>query len=293
MYTIKRAAELTGVSLPTLRAWERRYGVVSPERSSGRYRLYTEADLRALAIMASLVNDGWTASEAAAETLVRVSGEPGEPPAGGVAAPPRGLSELVAAAAALDSARVAAVLDAGMGRRPVERVADSWLMPTLAAIGDAWADGRVSVAGEHLVSYAVQRRLAAAYEGAAGRVAGPTVVLGLPPGARHELGVFAFAVVARRARLSTAYVGADVPLAGWEAAVTARRATAVVMAVPCRADVVPARQVAQRLVAAVPRLVVGVGGRFQEELGGAAIPLGHELVTGVAVLQAALSRRRS
>ena len=74
MYTIKRAAQLTGISLSTLRAWERRYGVVSPARSDGRYRLYSDADLRALGIMASLVNEGWSAREAAAETKARTSG---------------------------------------------------------------------------------------------------------------------------------------------------------------------------------------------------------------------------
>ena len=73
MYTIKRAAELTGISLSTLRAWERRYGVVSPARSDGRYRLYSDADLRALGIMASLVHEGWSAREAAAETKARIS----------------------------------------------------------------------------------------------------------------------------------------------------------------------------------------------------------------------------
>src|SRR3954451_10565256 len=73
MYTIKRAAELTGISVATLRAWERRYAVVSPQRSDGGYRLYGPEDVRALAIMNSLVNEGWSAREAAAETLRRLS----------------------------------------------------------------------------------------------------------------------------------------------------------------------------------------------------------------------------
>ena len=56
-------------------------------------------------------------------------------------------------------------------------------------LGDAWADGRVSVAGEHAASHAVFRRLAAAYQ-AAGRSAPAerSILVGLPPGARHELG---------------------------------------------------------------------------------------------------------
>ena len=79
MYTIKRAAELTGISVATLRAWERRYGVVSPQRSDSGYRLYGPDDVRTLAIMNSLVNEGWSAREAAAETISRLSSrDPGE-----------------------------------------------------------------------------------------------------------------------------------------------------------------------------------------------------------------------
>lgn len=297
MYTIKRAAQLTGISLSTLRAWERRYGVVSPARSDGRYRLYSDADLRALGIMASLVNEGWSAREAAAETKARISGSAStstpEPPAGPAepSALP-GLDRLVEAAQQLDPVMAADVLDDAFARAGFERVVDDWLMPALLAIGDAWADGRISVAGEHLLSYAVQRRLAAAYEAAAARANGPVVTLGLPTGARHELGILAFAVAARRAGFSTAYVGADLPHDDWEVAVGARSADAVVLAVPRPADLAPARQLCERLLAAHPDLVVFVGGAQQDEIGAGSVPLGHRIATGVERMAATLAQRR-
>lgn len=299
MYTIKRAAQLTGISLSTLRAWERRYGVVSPARSDGRYRLYSDADLRALGIMSSLVNEGWSAREAAAETKARISGSGSvstpapEPPAGpSVPSVLPGLDRLVQAAQQLDPVIAADVLDDAFTRAGFERVVDDWLMPALIAIGDAWADGRISVAGEHLLSYAVQRRLAAAYEAAAARASGPVVTLGLPTGARHELGILAFAVAARRAGFSTAYVGADLPHDDWEAAVGARSADAVVLAVPAPADVAPARQLCERLLAAHPDLVVFVGGGLQDDIGAGSVPLGHSIATGVERMTARLAQRR-
>ncbi len=87
MYTIKRAAELTGISVATLRAWERRYAVVTPARSDGGYRLYDAADVRALAIMNSLVNEGWSARQAAQETLARLSNDEPESERGRPMAP--------------------------------------------------------------------------------------------------------------------------------------------------------------------------------------------------------------
>ena len=48
MYTIKQAAARTGLNVPTIRAWERRYGVVSPTRTAAGYRLYDGTDVRRL-----------------------------------------------------------------------------------------------------------------------------------------------------------------------------------------------------------------------------------------------------
>jgi DNA-binding transcriptional MerR regulator len=296
MYTIKRVAELTGVGLSTLRAWERRYGVVSPQRSEGRYRLYTDADVRTIAIMASLVSDGWSASEAAAETLQRVSGSVEHPAAdagGADRGTTEGLAELIRAADSLDAPQVAAILRSGLdpAKGSFESLASSWLLPALVGVGEAWADGRLSVAGEHLVSYSVQRRLAAAYETASGSAAGAAVVIGLPPGSRHELGLLAFAVAARRAGMATAYVGADLPAQEWESAVRKRGAQAAVLAVPRLTDVVVAQGVVDRLRASTPELVIGMGGRYQDHVEHVTV-LGHDLAASVALLEAELARAR-
>ena len=65
MYTIKQASRLTGVSEASLRAWERRYGVVVPHRNESGYRLYDEEALAAVSTMRRLVDDGWSPAEAA------------------------------------------------------------------------------------------------------------------------------------------------------------------------------------------------------------------------------------
>ena len=65
MYTIKHAAEVTGLSVATLRAWERRYGVVTPHRTEAGYRLYDDEAVHALSVMASLVVEGWSPRQAA------------------------------------------------------------------------------------------------------------------------------------------------------------------------------------------------------------------------------------
>lgn len=297
MYTIKRAAELTGISVATLRAWERRYGVVSPKRSDGGYRLYGAEDVRALAIMNSLVNEGWSAREAAAETLRRLSSSDATSKDGRehAHAVPRRVAPLrpgsryqsedaeafIRAAERLDSASASAVLDARFGLGTFEHVVDDWLMPTLKLVGEEWAHGRLTVAGEHLVSYAVQRRLAAAYEAASGRADGPTLLIGLPPGARHELGLLAFAVAARRAGFATVYVGADLPAEEWVRAIEARRAAGMVMAVPRHVDIAAARKIVETVNRSHPEVVIGLGGSQQDDIAGGCVHLGHSITVAV------------
>lgn len=313
MYTIKKVAELTGVSAATLRAWERRYEIVSPRRTDAGYRLYDEAAVGLITQMNALVQQGWTASQAALEARRLTAGQAaprarrrtgsqetpgawrppvdqpprreGQPPPGRddrsfPEAPPTGLTDLgalIPPAAHLDAIALSDVLDDAFSRASFETVCDRWLMPALHALGDAWADGRVTVAGEHLVSYAVQRRLAAAFDAAARRSDGPRVIIGLPPGARHELGLLAFAVAARRAGLTTDYVGADLPTDEWAGAVSRHEPSAAVLAASNRAEAKALSTVEAELVRALPGLVLAVGGTAQELAPGRWLRLGHEI----------------
>src|SRR4051812_6675490 len=57
-----------GMSVSTLRAWERRYGVLRPERTVGGHRVYREEDVDRVRTIQARIAAGWTVA-AAAETL--------------------------------------------------------------------------------------------------------------------------------------------------------------------------------------------------------------------------------
>ena len=167
--------------------------------------------------MRLLVEDGWTASAAAravADGTAPPVAHSGTGRAAGAVVSGDPIEQFVAAAAALDGDRIEAALDELFGRGSFESIVDAWLMPAAAALGDAWAAGRVTVAGEHAASAALARRLAGAFEAAA-RADGRPIVVGLPPGSRHELGALAFATALRRRGVAVLYLGADVPVASW------------------------------------------------------------------------------
>src|SRR4029453_5536452 len=120
------------------------------------------------------IETGWTASEAARAISageVRVADvAPGPAPADASARPGRApeaghrgrlIERFVTTAEAGDAAGTEAVLDEMLASGSYESVVDDLLLPAAAALGDAWADGRLTVAGEHAASAAVARRLAA------------------------------------------------------------------------------------------------------------------------------------
>lgn len=256
MYTIKRAAQLTGVAEATLRAWERRYAAWVPQRSEAGYRLYDLDAIAAVSTMRRLVDDGWSPAAAAEavrsgtvalapDAVIREADEVVHAPARPVA---DGHTErFLDAAARLDVAEIDASLDAGFGLGSFEHVVDSWLFPTLSALGEAWARGEIDVAGEHAASHAVHRRLSAAFDAAGTRSRGPAVVVGLPSGSQHELGALAFATAIRRMGMNVLYLGANVPASSWATAVTGHAARAVVLAVVTPEDRPAAVTVAQLL----------------------------------------------
>ncbi len=66
MYNTKAVVQQTGVPAPTLRAWERRYALISPERAENDYRLYSERDIVLLRWLKERIDDGMSISQAIA-----------------------------------------------------------------------------------------------------------------------------------------------------------------------------------------------------------------------------------
>jgi MerR family transcriptional regulator, light-induced transcriptional regulator len=283
VFTIKQAARMTGIKESSLRAWERRYGVVNPSRTEAGYRLYDEQAISALVAMRQLVDSGWAPAEAARSvrsgvvprsvegTSARWQGR--EQPV-----PMAQLQRFLSAAAAMDSAGIEASLDQAFALGSFEHVVESWLFPALEALGEGWALGEIDVAGEHAASHAVHRRLAAAYDAAGRHAKRSSVLVGLPPGSTHELGALTFATALRRRGVSVLYLGADVPTSSWQAAVDRQGSDVAVLAVATVDDRANASAVAEHLLAHTPRVLVASGGSH-----------GADLISGVLSLPDSIS----
>jgi DNA-binding transcriptional MerR regulator len=198
----------SGVSVELLRAWERRYGVLRPQRSAGGLRLYSPADLDRVRAMQRHMHDGLAAREAAA--LVQQAsaartpiGAPPFDPAGARAA-------LADALDAFDEPRAQAILDELLALATLGAFLSEVVMPYLHDVGDRWQRGDLSIAQEHFASNVLRGRLLGLARGW-GRGAGPRALLGCPEGERHDLGLIAFGLALRERGWRIDYLGPDTP----------------------------------------------------------------------------------
>jgi methylmalonyl-CoA mutase cobalamin-binding subunit len=117
------------------------------------------------------------------------------------------------------------------------------------------------------------------------------VLVGLPPGARHELGALIFSIAARRAGLPVMHLGADLPVADWLDAAMQTDAAAVVVGVVSRMDVASAQALVDALQAARPMMPIAVGGQAADQViasGVLALPAG--VTAAVDAVRAAIAR---
>lgn len=257
-------ASRVGVSETLLRAWEVRYGLLSPTRSDSGYRLYGPEDERRARAMQDARRRGVPAGQAAAEVLAaersdhRLPGAPGPRyPTSGALDVTGTLEELRAAMVAYDVSSMHAALDRVLAEVSAETAIKDVLLPFLAGVGDGWAEGELDVADEHFASDLVRARLAA-LSIAPGSRSGPLALLACPPTEQHDIALKAFEVVLLRAGWRTRFLGPRTPVASLEAAVAVVAPDLLVLAgtAPGAFDVTEADQEAVRRLAGATRVVI-------------------------------------
>jgi len=214
-YPIRAVSRLTGIGIDTLRAWERRYGAVTPTRDD-RGRMYTEADVERLRLLNGAVERGHSIGRLAGLSNDQLT----ELCAAGRAVPP------AAAAARRTSIETTALLTAlrdydsiGLDQElsrlaavlPPLDLLQEVLMPVLTQVGDDWHRRRTRIAQEHLMSSTMRNLLGAFLRLFARRETSVRLLFATPSGEHHEMATLGAAMLAASAGLGVSYLGADLP----------------------------------------------------------------------------------
>ena len=310
-YPVRLVALRTGLTPHVLRAWERRYDVVSPARTKGGQRLYSDGDVARLRLIRRLTDQGHAISRIASLPIAELTRLDEE--AGGAeerSAPSDGegsrahetgqtragsLGESMAAALQairqLDASGLQAVLERAAVTLGVPVFIDAVVAPLLVRVGHDWAEGSASVAQEHMVTAVVRPLLGwllRVYEvdGAA-----PRLVVATPPRQVHELGALMVAATAAAEGWRVTYLGPDLPVPDLVSAVKQSSARAVAVSavyVPEAADLLSTlRELRTGLPERVTLLVGGAGTRGLEAEAKAA---GARLIASLPELREVLRR---
>ncbi len=223
VYTIKTVVHETGIAPATLRAWERRYGVLSPGRSDGGYRLYSERDIATLRWLKNQVDAGVSISRAVALLEIRrqageapefdVERVPGSTaPAETARCPDAIVDELVAALSSFQEAQAEAILTEAFALYPVDVVAEEIIAPALVEIGEGWHRGEVTVVQEHFATAFLRRRLASLFDAYPQPTSGPLAIAGSAPSEWHDIGILMVSLALRRHGWRVIYLGQNVPV---------------------------------------------------------------------------------
>jgi MerR family transcriptional regulator, light-induced transcriptional regulator len=227
-YPIRAVAKITGLSLDTLRAWERRYQAVVPERSE-RGRTYGRAQTERLLLLGQLAQKGHAIGGIASladQDLKNLFAQPSTTTPG-VERPQEILAPVLSAIESFDSARagdelsrLAAVI------RPRDFVYEV-AVPLMREVGRRFHDGTYLVAQEHMVSQLLRNLLGSMIQLFRPSSRAIKMVLAAPAGEAHEVGILASAMLTSMAGIEPVYLGPDLP--ALEIATAARRVRAQVV----------------------------------------------------------------
>ncbi|QDE95219.1 MerR family transcriptional regulator [Myxococcus xanthus] len=264
-YRIHIAAELAGVRVELIRAWERRYGVLTPRRTPAGYRAYTDRDVAVLKQLKRLTDEGVAISEAAKLLPQLMEGLDAEAAVRGTHLETRAHAEtwresVLAAALAYDQPRVSDVLDEVLAALPPLKAFDEVLAPLLCDVGEQWEGGSLTVAQEHLVSQMVRARLVSLLH-AAPQGRHRHGVLACFPEEEHEMGLLGAALRLRHLGVRVTLLGQRVPAEDLGRAVSALRPDFVGLSTVASRSAEAFEATLTRLMQALPRgLPVWVGG---------------------------------
>lgn len=242
-YNLKVVIQETGIKPDTLRAWERRYGLPQPDRTSGGHRLYSDYDIEMIKWFMARQDEGmrinraiklWKSIEAEGSDPLEampygiLTGEPSQP----LTIVGTNLDEMrqewIAACLAFDEQSAEQVLAQSFARYPLESVCLEVLRKGLSEIGTLWYEGEATVQQEHFASALALRRLNSLITASPPATRSDTILIACPPEEEHIFAPLLVSLFLRQRGWNVVYLGADVPITNIEKAVKSTNSKLVI-----------------------------------------------------------------
>jgi len=211
-FTIKDLENLSGIKAHTIRIWEQRYQFLKPCRTDTNIRYYSNDELKKILNIALLNKYGYKIShidkmnemEVKEKILLLTQIQ---------AQQEKIVSDMIKCMIDHDIQKLEEIVDKYIIARGIERTITQIIYPFLERIGILWLTNHINPAQEHLVSNIIRQKLIVGIEGASTSLrVNKTVLLFLPEGEYHELGLLFVYYLLKSRGVNVIYLGANVPL---------------------------------------------------------------------------------
>ncbi|HEV3152916.1 MAG TPA: B12-binding domain-containing protein [Candidatus Baltobacteraceae bacterium] len=215
-FQIAAVSRMTGLSTDIIRAWERRYALVTPERSAAGVRLYSADDVSRLELAHAAVSLGHPIRRVAAlsddgiRSLIDTTAGTSSRPALQSTATAQTIAQILDAIREYDLVRAEAVLgSAALIFTPMDFILDV-LAPFMHEVGTLWENGSLAIAQEHFASNLVRSLI-----GSMMRMRPPStdeaMLFVTPPDELHEFGILFSACLASLVGFKAIVLGTGIP----------------------------------------------------------------------------------
>ncbi len=210
-YSIKELSLLSGIKAHTIRIWEKRYNMFSPNRTDTNIRRYSDEDLRLALNIVLLQNMGYKISRIARLSSDEVSSLVSK--GNQYATPPPVPESLFLHAMNLEKDRFAAKIQETIDDKGLEWTFENLIVPFQKRMGMLWQAGTITPAQEHFSSNILREVLiTSSLQLKPSRLRKEKMLFFLPEGELHELGLLYYNYIARKEGIDTIYLGQNVPI---------------------------------------------------------------------------------
>jgi DNA-binding transcriptional MerR regulator len=209
---IRTVANLTGINPVTLRAWERRYNLMTPRRTPKGHRLYTEHDVELIKKVLELLDQGISISQ----VKPLLEQPPGQQHETALAETNDAWKDyqqkMLTAVERFDEHVLDSTYNDALSLYPVDVVNQRLVSPLLRIIGERWEERETGIAEEHFFSVYLRNKLGSRIHHLNQRSSGPLLLLACLPGEFHEIGLLLFALATVNFGYRLLVLGSNTPL---------------------------------------------------------------------------------
>lgn len=289
-FPIRTVSEITGVNAVTLRAWERRYGLIKPSRTPKGHRLYSRHDIHLIQEILQRLAQGMSISQITRALLEQSPTVQIET----ATSWDQYMRRMIDAIDAFDEAALNAAYNDAMSLYPVDIVTARLITPLLSELGIRWQSHTGAIAEEHFFSVYLRNKLGARFHHQNLRNFGPKLIVACLPGEHHEFGILLFALTANNRGFQVILLGADLPVDELNPVVAKTGSHAIVLAGSASMDCEMLYQDIKRLTRQIS-IPVYVGGDVaiscrRQIARASAVPLADDLAASIDIIKTTLRR---